>query len=103
MSEPKPIERITVVLEEKAKKGETPLADVSAIMQSGTVSGPMSKNRPTPIIRDCLRAVAENIALFKRAQQIGIAGQDLSFSGIIKFALSQSVRFKEYADKQNKK
>jgi hypothetical protein len=88
--------QINLVLEEKPGIGQTPCSHLRKIQNASTA---VVTPKYTQITREALRAIAENIALFKQAEALNVTG-DTSFSGIVRHSLTKAIRFKQFTLKK---
>jgi len=85
--------QIIVVLEEKPDSGQIPLTHLGTIQR---LSGRSPAPKATPIVREALRAWADNAALVQQAKTLGVCPEDSTYAGIVRHSLAQAIRFRQY-------
>lgn len=88
--------KTVVVLEEKPDQGQVPLSHITLIQDRSTEK---PKPKATPIVREALRAWAENVELVNQAKALEVS-KDQSFSGIVRACVAQAIRFRQYQIKK---
>jgi hypothetical protein len=97
--------QLVIVLEEKPEKGIVPLSMLDRLITAKECGDrapkPGKGPLPTALVRAALTAYAENIDLINEARRIGLTGTiTRTFSEIVKYSLTQAIRFKKFADEK---
>lgn len=97
--------KLVIVLEDRPQSGFSPLRDLDTLIKNREYGDrnakPGRSPQPTAIVRAAIRAYSDNIDLIQQARKIGLAGNGTTpASDIIRTALTQAIRFKQFAAKK---